>query len=294
MVDPGRHLRRALPADARLDRRRPRPAEHPPRRRRLLGRAAVGDERLPAGDHRLRRHRRAARRHVRPQAALPRRHGGLRARVGCLGRRRRRADADLRPGAAGDRRRADAAALAGDRLQRLSGGRAGPGARHLGGDLGAGAGDRPARRRRPGRSRLAPDLLDQPAGRGGGDRDRDLRRARSRPTRRRAARSTSPASAPSASGSPPRSWPWSRHRAWSIGRDHRPGRARGWRRSSPSGGSSTGPGADRRLRAVSQRPLLRRQRRRLRPGRRLLGGDVLPAPVPAGRARPLGRPQRGC
>ena len=40
------------------------------------------------------------------------------------------------------------------------------------------------------------------------------------------------------------------------------------------------------------RPLLRRQRRRLRPGRRLLERDVLPVAVPAGRARPLGGPQR--
>ena len=46
--------------------------------------------------------------------------------------------------------------------------------------------------------------------------------------------------------------------------------------------------ADRRLRPLPQRALLRRQRRRLRPRRLLLGGDVLPAAVPAGRARPLG------
>ena len=55
-----------------------------------------------------------------------------------------------------------------------------------------------------------------------------------------------------------------------------------------------GRGPDRRLRALSQRALLRRQRRRLRPGRRLLGGDVLPAPVPAGRARPLADRRAGC
>ena len=50
---------------------------------------------------------------------------------------------------------------------------------------------------------------------------------------------------------------------------------------------AAGARPDRRLRALPQRALLRRQRRRLRPGRRLLGGDVLPAAVPAGRARPL-------
>ena len=51
-------------------------------------------------------------------------------------------------------------------------------------------------------------------------------------------------------------------------------------------------GADRRLRPLPQRPLLRRKRRRLRARRRLLERDVLPVPVPAGRARPLGGPQR--
>ncbi len=57
-------------------------------------------------------------------------------------------------------------------------------------------------------------------------------------------------------------------------------------------GRASGARADRRLRALPQPALLRRQRRRLCPGRRLLGGDVLPAAVPAGRARPLGRAQR--
>ena len=128
----------------------------------------MGDERLPAGDHRLRRHRRPARRHVRPQARLPRRHGRS-SPLGSVvsGAAQATGDADRRPRPAGDRRGADAAALAGDRLQRLPGRRAGAGARHLGGGLGARAGDRAARRRRPGRARLAGDLLDQPAGRRG-------------------------------------------------------------------------------------------------------------------------------
>ncbi len=79
--------------------------------------------------------------------------------------------------AAGARRGADAAAFAGDRLQRLPGRRAGAGAGDLGRDLRHRAGHRPAGRRRPGRHRLAADLLDQPADRACRDRDRLARRA---------------------------------------------------------------------------------------------------------------------
>ena len=64
------------------------------------------------------------------------------------------------------------------------------GARDLGGGLGGRAGDRAARRRRPGRPRLAADLLDQPAGRRARDRDRLGRRARVDRSRVRAAGST--------------------------------------------------------------------------------------------------------
>ena len=47
--------------------------------------------------------------------------------------------------------------------------------------------------------------------------------------------------------------------------------------------------ADRRLQPLPQRPLPRRLGGRLRPGRRLLGGDLLPAAVPAGGPRPRAR-----
>ena len=77
----------------------------------------------------------------------------------------------------------------------------------------SGAGDRPARRRRPGRSRLAGDLLDQPAGRGAGDRDHGRWRRPSRPTPARAAKSTCRGWRRSASGSPRSSWPSSRPRS---------------------------------------------------------------------------------
>jgi MFS family permease len=59
--------------------------------------------------------------------------------------------------------RGDAVALARDRQPRLPRRAAGPGARHLGRGLGPRARDRPRRRRRADRSRLAADLLDQPA-----------------------------------------------------------------------------------------------------------------------------------
>ena len=53
-------------------------------------------------------------------------------------------------------------------------------------------------------------------------------------------------------------------------------------------GGAPGRPAHRRVPAVSQRAVLRRQRGRFRPGRRLLEPDVLPAHVPAGLARLLG------
>ena len=209
------------------------------------------------------------------------------------GRGRRRADADRRPRPAGDRRGADAAALAGDRLQRVPDGGAAAGAGHLGRDLGGRPGDRPARRRRPGRGRLAGDLLDQPAGRGRRDR-------RSPPSA--APESTDPGSGRRIDfpgllalsvGLTAAVLALVQARAWSAGDGRRARRRSGlaslyafWRIEHRVSG------ADRRLRALPQRPLLRRQRRRLRPGRRLLERDVLPVPVPAGRARALGGAQR--
>ena len=167
--------------------------------------------------------------------------GALRARLGRLRRRRRRADADRRPRPAGGRRGADAAALAGDRLQRLPGRGAAAGAGDLGGDLGGGAGDRPAGRRRPGRNRLAGDLLDQPAGRRG-------RRSRSRAVA--APESTDPGAGPpdrlrracsrSASGLTAVVLALVQARAWSGAGDRRARGRSASPRSAPSGGSSTG------------------------------------------------------
>ena len=211
-----------------------------------------------------------------------------------LRRRRRPGDADRRPGAAGRRRGADAVALAGARLQRL------PGRRSSRGRSGSGRRSRRWRWRSgrwpaallieidwrvifwmnlpvaalgiaitgaaPRRSRPtpAPGTQDRLAGPG---------RAQRRAHRGR------PGAGPGAGlgrRADARPGPGRRRRRcfafWRI--EHRVARA------------------DRRLRPLPQRPLLRRQRRRLRPGRRLLGGDVLPAAVPAGRARPLGRRQR--
>ena len=154
----------------------------------------MGDERLPAGDRGARRHRRAARRHVRAQAASSSPAWCVfAARLG-----RSPAPPATRTTLIAGRvlqgvgRGADAAALAGDRLQRLPGRGAAAGARHLGRGLGGGAGDRPARRRRPDRNRLAGDLLDQPAGRRARDRDHGRWRRRSRPTPAPAPGSTGP------------------------------------------------------------------------------------------------------
>ena len=67
-----------------------------------------------------------------------------------------------------------------------------------------------------------------------------------------------------------------------------PRRLRGWRR--PTGGvlvhRAPRPVADRGVRPVPQRAVLRRQRGRVLPGRLLLGADVLAAAVPADRSRP--------
>ena len=75
-------------------------------------------------------------------------------------------DADRQPRRPGRRRRADDAGDALDRHQRLRAARARQGDRHLGRGLGAGAGDRPGRRRPADRARLlARDLLHQRPGR---------------------------------------------------------------------------------------------------------------------------------
>ena len=74
-----------------------------------------------------------------------------------------------------------------------------------------------------------------------------------------------------------------------IRQDARP--AGGW--AAPArrllGDRAPGPLADRRLQPLPQRPLPRGLGGRLRAGRRLLGGDLLPAPVPAGGPRPRAR-----
>ena len=151
--------------------------QHPRRRRRRRDAAAVGDERLPADDRGPRRHRRAARRHVRPQAGLPRRHGAS---------SRSAPSSPAPPGPT---------TLIGGRVLQGVGAapmlslslaivcnafpaeRAAARARHLGGGLGDRPGDRAAGRRPPDRARLAADLLDQPA-------DRRPRRSRSSPSPR--------------------------------------------------------------------------------------------------------------
>ena len=297
MVDAGRGLLRALPPDARLDRGRAGAAEHP---RTTSAPAPAGLQWVMNG-------------YLLTIAVFVVTAGRLgdmfgRKRVFLVGMVRLRASARsspappatqatliARPRPAGGRRGADAAALPGDRLQRLPACRAGAGARDLGRGLGRGAGDRAAGRRRPGRSRLAGDLLDQPAGGGGRDRDHGARRARVDRPRRRARRSTWPGLLALSVGLTAVVLALVQARAWSAATTVAAGAGRPRLAWSPSGGSSTGsaePIVD--FDAVPQRPLLRRQRRRLRPGRRLLGGDVLPAPVPAGRARPLGRSSAGC
>ncbi len=104
------------------------------------------------------------------------------------GAARKPGGADRRADPAGDRRGADVAAVAGDRLQCLPGLRTGAGAWGLGGGLGAGPGDRAAGGRAAGRNRLAGDLLDQPAGGLGRDLDHGGGCARVDRSRGRAAR----------------------------------------------------------------------------------------------------------
>ena len=143
------------------------------------------------------------------------------------------------------------------------------------------------------RNRLAGDLLDEPAGRRARDRDHRSPRRPSRPTPAPARGSTGPACAALSVGLTAVVLALVQSHAWSAAADGRLGARRPRLASAPSGRVEHRVArADRRLRPLPQRPLLRRQRRRLRPGRRLLGGDVLPAPVPAGRARPLADPQR--
>ena len=282
-MDAGGRLRRALHPDARLDRGRAGAAEHPPRPRRQRRGAAVGDELLPADDRGPGRHRRAPRRHVRPQARLPDRDRRLRPRLDPRRRRPEPDDADRRPGPAGSRGGPDPDPLAGDRLQRLPVRGTAAGARDLGRDLGDRARGRAAGRRRADRNRLAGDLLDQPAdhrrrGRdhvgGGAGVDRPLGRPPDRPP--------GPGRADGrADRGRPRPDPVAR-----VGRrdGRRPRRGRGARPDRLLADRASRQRPDRRIRPLPQRALFRRQRRRLRDRRLLLGADVLPAPVPAGRA----------
>ena len=104
-----------------------------------------------------------------------------------------------------------------------------------------GAGDRAAGRRRPGRSRLAGDLLDQPAGRRARDRDHGAAPRRSRPTPAPARRIDLPGLR-GAQRRPHRasSWRWSRPGLERAADDRRWPLVGRRRRCSPSGGSSTG------------------------------------------------------
>ncbi len=161
-------------------------------------------------------------------------------------------------------RGADALALPRPRLQRLPGRPAAAGARDLGRGLGRGAGDRPACRRPPDRTRLAADLLDQPADLGARHRDHGDRRAGV--DRPRVGAADRLAGARRALGRPHRDDP----RPRAVARLGRRGVARAGARSAARprrllADRAPGEGADRRLRAVPQRPLLRRQRRRLLP-----------------------------
>ena len=108
--------------------------------------------------------------------------------------------------------------------------RARPRDRHVGRDLGAGARDRPRRRRLPRRERLvAVDLPDQRPGRRGAPSSSRCGRRTSRATRPRRASSTSPASR-TLSARPDRADPGARRGqlvGLGLARDHRPARLLG-------------------------------------------------------------------
>ena len=131
-----------------------------PRDRRL--RARVGRHRLRAQLRRPDAHRRQARRHARTPPHLPLRPRRLHGLLAALRARRERRAADRRPRAPGRRRGLHDARHPLDHHRHVPAQGARRRARHLGGRLGDGARDRPARRRPDHRAhRLELDLLHQ-------------------------------------------------------------------------------------------------------------------------------------
>ena len=248
---------------------------------------AVGDERLPADDRGAGRHRRAARRHVRPQARLPRRDRPLRRSARSSPAPPSGEDADRRPRPAGRRRRADADALLAivcnafpaEEQPRALGIWAAVSAIALAiGPLAGGALieidwrvifwiNLPVAALGVAIMAVAAPESTDP---GAGTQDR------------------LPGLAALSAGLTAVVLALVQSQAWSGG----PVAALGLLGVASLlrllADRAAGPRPDRRIRPLPQRALLRRQRRRLRHRRLLLGGDVLPAPVPAGRARPLG------
>ena len=199
------------------------------------------------------------------------------------------------PGDPGDRRGGAALALAGADRGRLPAREPRPRARDLGGGLGDRARDRAGGRRRPDRARqLALDLLRQRAG--DRRRGRDPARSRLGVARRDRLRADRPGRRRRARRRPDgdRLRP-GRGRRLGLGfaRDARPARRRDRGPDRLLAARAQPRGAPGRLQPVPQPALSRRQRRRLRPRRRLLDGDVLRAPVPAAGARPTRRPPPG-
>ena len=288
LVDPGRHLHGPVRADARLDRDQRRAAGYRPQPRRLDRRSAVGRERIPAGAGVVRRQRRPTRRHRRTPAGVRARHGSVCGRLGGGRAVGLGGGADRRAHPAGDRRRRPPRTVARDRLDRLPGGRARSRARYLDRGVGARAGHRTAGRRRAGRrGQLALAVLAQPA-------LLPARRGACARVDRRATRRDRRV---------PDRHPRRRDRGAGAGSDRdRARRGQGvgldlgrHARLVRDGRSAAGrvlvhraprPLADRRVRPVPQRPLLRGQRGRLLPGRLLLGPHVPAAAVPADRPRP--------
>ncbi len=295
MVDPGGRLHRPVRADAGLDRRRVGAAR---RSGDELGVSAAGLQWVmngyllviaAAGGH-----RRAAWRHVRAPDGVHDRAGRLRGWLGALRGRLERGRDHRRSRGPGDRGCGDAAAVAVDRVRRLPGGATRPRALGIWAAISAlalaigpliggllvdldwrlifwinvpvlafGAAVMLA---------VVPETRDETA-----THHLDiagLRRPRPGTDRDRAA-------VDRVGGMGPR-----------FGSHHRRARPGSGAARRFLGGRAPGRPAHRRLPAVSQRALLRRQRGRLRAGRRLLEPDVLPAHVPAGLARLLGHGDR--
>ena len=251
-------------------------------------------QRLPARARGARRHGGPPRRHPRAPPGVPRRHAAVHGRVGA---RRPRAE----PGGAhrgardpGHGRVEHARPLAGDRQPRLPARGASAGARHLDGRVRDGAGGRPAGGRRADRrARLALDLLAVPPVRGARADAHAHRRAG---VARRDRRAPDRPCGPGHADRRPRRGRHGADRGQGLGlgrvADDRPVRRRAALARRVLVRRAPRTLAAGRVLAVPQRPVLRRQRRRLLPGRLLLGRRLLPAAVPAGRARLLAARQR--